>query len=82
MDSSNYSSLKASFSCGFTGHDYKISHKINDHVEEYSRCKCGKQMTTTIYGDLVPLTATYSRINKALRQLALKKNLGQLETTG
>ncbi|GAK74879.1 hypothetical protein JCM19275_2895 [Nonlabens ulvanivorans] len=35
-------------------------------------------MTTNIYGNIVPLNDQYSRINRALNDLAVKKNRREL----
>jgi|GEM_PF-2274771 len=62
-------------SCALTGHQMEISHVVNDRVNELCCTNCGKQMTNNIYGDIVPLDDHYSRINRALAQLARKKRL-------
>ena len=69
-----YSPIKAAAICSFTGHDLQVTHQVNSRVQEMCCTKCGKQMTTNIYGKLVPLSAQYTRINKALNDLEIKKN--------
>ncbi len=68
--------LKA-ITCNILGHKMVVSHVVNDRINEYRCCNCGKQMTSTIYGQLVPLNDHYSRINRSLSQLARKKVLRQ-----
>lgn len=65
--------LKA-LSCSLTGHHFVVSHVVNDRVQEYCCTNCKKQVTTDIYGNLQPLSPNYERINKALNDLAVKKN--------
>lgn len=74
----NFSPIKAAAICSFTGHKLEVTHQVNSRVQELCCTKCGKQMTTNIYGNLVPLTDKYSRINRALNQLAVKKNRREL----
>lgn len=76
----SYSRFKATVICNFTGHDLQVSHTVNSKVKEYCCSKCGKQMTKTIYGNLVPLTDTYARINSALTDLAIKKSMRDSNT--
>jgi len=61
--------------CSITGHQMEISHVVNDRVNELCCKNCGKQMTTNIYGEIVPLNDHYARINRSLNQLARKKRL-------
>ncbi|WP_170063781.1 hypothetical protein [Nonlabens xylanidelens] len=35
--------------------------------------KCGKQITNTIYGEVVPLNDLHSQINEALNDMARKR---------
>lgn len=71
----NYARFKSAIVCNLTGHQLQESHSVNNTVKEYCCSNCGKKMTKTIYGNLVPLTDTYTRINKALSDLALKKSM-------
>jgi len=73
-----FSPIKAAAICSFTGHDFQVTHQVNSRVQEMRCTKCGKEMTTNIYGKMVPLSARYSRINKALNDLAIKKNRRKL----
>ncbi|PQJ31581.1 hypothetical protein BST92_06410 [Nonlabens arenilitoris] len=76
--SKNYSPIKAAAICSFTGHKLQVTHQVNDRIQELCCVKCGKQMTTNIYGNIVPLSDQYSRINRALNDLAVKKNRREL----
>lgn len=64
-------------SCAIIGHQMEISHVVNDRVNELCCKNCGKQMTNSIYGEVVPLNEHYSRINRSLGQLARKKAVRQ-----
>ncbi|GAK92558.1 hypothetical protein JCM19298_3046 [Nonlabens ulvanivorans] len=70
--------IKAAAICSFTGHNLQVTHQVNDRIQEMCCVKCGKQMTTNIYGNIVPLSDQYSRINRALNDLAIKKNRREL----
>ncbi|PQJ20102.1 MULTISPECIES: hypothetical protein [Nonlabens] len=61
--------------CSITGHKYRVSKEITEHVKEYTCCKCNKKMTSTIYGQLLPLNDQYSRLNRALSSLQQAKVL-------
>lgn len=67
-----YSPIKAA-RCSITKHNYQVSHIVNDRVQEICCSKCGKQMTNTIYGEVVPLNDIYSQINAALNDMARKR---------
>ncbi|MFT5925446.1 MAG: hypothetical protein ACI9WL_000182 [Rubritalea sp.] len=67
-----YSPLKAAV-CSIIGHTYQVSHVVNDRVQELCCSKCGKQITNTIYGEVVPLNDIYSQINHALNDMARKR---------
>ena len=65
--------LLKTFSCSVNGHQMQVSNVINDRITEKCCSRCGKQITTTIYGEVVPLNDHYARINRSLRQLSVKK---------
>jgi hypothetical protein len=64
--------LKAAV-CSIIGHTYQVSHVVNDRVQELCCSKCDKQITNTIYGEVVPLNDIYSQINHALNDMARKR---------
>ncbi|WOI22457.1 hypothetical protein [Nonlabens ulvanivorans] len=76
--SKSFSPIKAAAICSFTGHKLQVTHQVNDRIQEMCCVKCGKQMTTNIYGNIVPLNDQYSRVNRALNDLAVKKNRREL----
>lgn len=59
--------------CLLSGHRMKISDTVNERVNELCCVNCGCQSTETIYGEIVPLTNRYRKINESLKQLARKK---------
>lgn len=67
-------SLLKSIGCVFKGHQYVVTHVVNERVQEYCCTGCKKKITNDIYGNLQPLDALSERINKALNELAIKKN--------
>ncbi|WP_438961796.1 hypothetical protein [Nonlabens sp.] len=76
--SQNFSPIKAAAICSITGHTLKVTHQVNSRVQEMCCAKCGKKMTTNIYGNVVPLNDKYTRINIALSKLAVKRNRREL----
>lgn len=61
--------------CSLSQHDFKVSHVVNEHIQEYCCVSCGKQITDDIFGNKQELTDEYLNINKTLNQLAIKKNI-------
>jgi PHP family Zn ribbon phosphoesterase len=59
--------------CSIIGHNYEVTHVVNERVHELCCSKCGKQITNNIYGKIVPLNERYSKINKALNDMARKR---------
>lgn len=70
--SKKYSPLKSAL-CAVSGHNFKVSHVVNERVQEMCCSKCHKQITNTIYGKVVPLNDRYSQINRALNDMARKR---------
>lgn len=70
--SKSYSPLKSAL-CSITGHNFKVSHVVNERIQELCCSKCHKQMTHNIYGKMVPLNERYSQINRDLTEMARKR---------
>lgn len=71
-------SPKTSFSlsgivCSTLGHDYVISRKITNHINEYKCTNCGKEVTDNFSGRLENLTYKTKEINTSLALFFEKK---------
>lgn len=59
--------------CSVFGHDYVVTENITSFVKEYTCCHCNKQVTTSVNGNLIPLTPKFKEINSVLKRIHLKK---------
>ncbi|RLD28478.1 MAG: hypothetical protein DRI70_03470 [Bacteroidetes bacterium] len=69
---------KSSFSisgivCNTLGHDYAISRKITNHINEYKCTKCGKEVTDNFAGRMENLTLKTKQVNSSLALFFEKK---------
>jgi transposase-like protein len=69
---------KSSFSlsgivCSTLGHDYAISRKITNHINEYKCTKCGKEVTDNFVGRVENLTLKTKQVNTSLALFFEKK---------
>ncbi|WP_124979211.1 hypothetical protein [Nonlabens xiamenensis] len=69
----NKFSLIKSVGCSLTGHRFRTSHVVNDRIQEMCCANCGKEVTTNIFGQTVPLSDSYHQINRALNDVARKR---------
>ncbi|NND61594.1 MAG: hypothetical protein HKN48_00205 [Flavobacteriaceae bacterium] len=74
----NNSSPKKSLSlsgivCSTLGHDYVISRKITNHINEYRCAQCGKEVTDNFNGNIENLTFKTREINTSLALFFQKK---------
>ena len=73
-------SPKTSFSfagmvCGTLGHDYKVTRKVTNHINEYKCVQCGREVTDTMsVGKVEILTSKNREINTTLASFFRKKN--------
>lgn len=63
------------FYCDLFGHNYQITKKVTNHVNEYTCKCCKKQLTTNSNGQLTELTAKYQEINSALERIYNNKSM-------
>ena len=63
------------FYCDLFGHNYRITKKVTNHVNEYTCKCCKKQLTTNSNGQLTELTAKYQEINAALERIYNNKSM-------
>jgi len=69
---------KSSFSisgivCSTLGHDYAVSRKITNHINEYKCTKCGKEVTDNFAGRVEDLTLKTKQVNTSLALFFEKK---------
>lgn len=71
-----YTKSSLSFSgivCSTLGHDYAISRKITNHINEYKCTKCGKEVTDNFAGRVENLTLKTKQVNTSLALFFEKK---------
>lgn len=71
-------SPKSSFSlsgivCSTLGHDYIVTRKVTNHINEYKCTQCGREVTNNYSGYLELLTKKNKRINTSLASFFQKK---------
>ena len=76
-------SPKASFSlysivCSTLGHDYMISRKVTNHINEYKCANCGREVTDTFSGRIEILSQAAKKANSKLAAFFLKKSRRRL----
>lgn len=54
------------FVCSTFGHQYEVSRRVTDHINEYTCNHCGKEITDTASGGLEILTVKNKQINAVL----------------
>ncbi|RDK88217.1 hypothetical protein [Marinirhabdus gelatinilytica] len=59
--------------CATFGHDYIVSRKITNHINEYTCAHCGKEVTDNMQGTVEILTARIRKANSALASFYIKK---------
>ena len=55
--------------CDLFGHNYQVTKKVTNHVNEYTCKCCKKQLTTNSNGKLTELTPKFQEINSALERI-------------
>jgi len=61
--------------CSIFGHQFVVSKRVTNHVNEYKCKNCNYQMTTDGKGKLTPLTPKYKEINSVLERIHVKRKL-------
>ena len=65
--------------CSLVGHQYLITNKITNHINEYRCSQCGKEVTDGTSGDLELLTFKNKKVNESLA-LFFKKKMRRITT--
>lgn len=63
----------ASLICVAFGHDYIVTRKITDHINEYQCVCCGKEVSNSYSGKFEKLTIKQREINECLSSFFIKK---------
>ena len=74
MSTSNNASLPKMI-CSVLGHRFKIQKRITVHTKEYKCECCGKEVTTTPNGNIIPLTDELKTIHKGLEQMVVRRSV-------
>ena len=61
------------FVCSTFGHDYVITRKVTNHINEYRCTHCGKEVTDNFSGNLEQLTLKNKQVNSSLALFFEKK---------
>lgn len=61
--------------CDVFGHNYQVSKKVTNYVNEYTCKCCKKQLTTNSNGKLTELTPVYKDINSVLENIYSRRML-------
>ncbi len=59
--------------CSALGHDYIITRKVTNHINEYKCTQCGREVTDSLNGKREALTFKTKQINTALATFFEKK---------
>ncbi|MDC8002621.1 hypothetical protein POV27_01035 [Aureisphaera galaxeae] len=59
--------------CSTLGHDYVVTRKITNHINEYRCTNCGKEVTDSMTGRLEILTSKTRQLNTSLADFFQKK---------
>ena len=59
--------------CCILGHRLQVTHKITDHIYEYSYTRCGEEMTDTTQGTIAKLTPRFRETNALVAKIYRKK---------
>tara|TARA_R110002020_G_scaffold125442_2_gene282701 strand:+ start:203 stop:448 length:246 start_codon:yes stop_codon:yes gene_type:complete len=59
--------------CTAFGHDYIVTRKITDHINEYKCACCGKEVSNSYSGKFELLTRKQREVNECLSSFFIKK---------
>ena len=62
------------FMCNAFGHDYIITKKVTNHINEYKCSNCGREVTDNPSGYLEALTLKRKELNQCLSNFFQKKS--------
>ena len=59
--------------CATFGHDYTVSKKVTNNINEYVCCNCKKEVTDTLNGTIVPLTPKGKSVNDCVASFYMRR---------
>jgi hypothetical protein len=59
--------------CTTLGHNYKVTRKVTNHINEYKCAHCGREVTDNISGNLEVLTNKMREVNSNVSSFFQKK---------
>jgi hypothetical protein len=59
--------------CGTVGHNYRITRKVTNHINEYKCVHCGREVSENASGTLEDLTQRLRNVNNTLATFFQKK---------
>ena len=59
--------------CTAFGHDYNITRKVTDHINEYECSNCGREVTDNLNGHLEVLTFKIKKVNTIVSAFCEKR---------
>ena len=65
--------------CKIFGHDFRVTRRVTNHVNEYKCENCKKQYTTSVNGNLTELTSKFKEINNVLERMYKKRAKKKIE---
>lgn len=60
--------------CTAFGHDYIITRKVTNHINEYKCSNCGREVTDNLSGHLETLTLKNKKVNTIVSAFFQKKS--------
>jgi len=59
--------------CSVFGHNYKITRKVTDHINEYKCSNCEREFTDNLNGNLEILTSRTKKLNTIVSSFIHKR---------
>ena len=59
--------------CTAIGHNYKVTRKVTNHINEYKCSHCGREVTDNLKGNLELLTLKTRELNSAVSSFCQRR---------
>ncbi len=60
--------------CTTFGHDYIVTRKVTDHINEYKCAHCGREVTDNMSGNIEVLTSKIKQVNSTVSSFLQKRS--------
>ena len=60
--------------CTTFGHDYVVTRKVSDHINEYKCSHCGREVTDNMTGNIEVLTSKMKDVNTTVSSFLRKRS--------